>query len=359
MKNTADLALVIMAGGAGTRFWPLSTEARPKQFLRLFGERSLLQMSYDRIADLVPARRVLVLTNHRFTALVREQLPEIPAENVIGEPCRRDTAAAIALAALLCERRLGARAMAVLTSDHLIEPVDLFQKTLLSAVRAAGGTSLYTFGVQPTHPSSGYGYLQRGDRLLEDDGVEHFKLHAFCEKPDRAAAQRYLDSGAYYWNSGMFVWSTGAILAQLRRHLPDHVGRLEQAVQRDGAADFDAALERAFDPLTPISIDFGVMEKADDVRCVASTFRWSDVGGWLALEEHLERDDAENARRGRTFAVEAERNLVFCEDAGEVVALVGVEDLVVVRSGGRTLVAHRDRLEQIKRLVKTLDPELR
>jgi mannose-1-phosphate guanylyltransferase len=360
-RRKNQLAVVIMAGGVGTRFWPLSTEARPKQFLRLFGERSLLQMSHDRIADVVPPERVLVLTNKRFAALVGEQLPDLPAENIIGEPHRRDTAAAIALAALLCERRLGAGTMAVLTADHLVEPVALFQSTLRSAVKACrdGAGALYTFGVKPAYPATGFGYLQRGELVLEDDGVEHYRLGRFREKPDRATAERYLESGEYYWNSGMFVWSTSAILGELRRHLPEHLARLAPAVARDGEPDFEEALARAFEPLTPISIDFGVMEKAEDVRCVAAGFRWSDVGGWLALEELLGRDGAGNASRGRTFAVDAGHNLVYCEDAEEVVALVGVEDLVVVRAGGRTLVAHRDRAEQIKQLVKQLDPELR
>jgi mannose-1-phosphate guanylyltransferase len=360
-RREKDLAVVIMAGGAGTRFWPLSTETKPKQFLRLFGERSLLQMSYDRIFGLVPPERVLVLTNQRFVSLVREQLPDVPAGNIIGEPHRRDTAAAIALAALLCERRVGAGTMAVLTADHLIEPVELFQGTLRSAVKAAGDRAgaLYTFGVKPVYPATGFGYLQRGELVLEDDGVEHYRLRRFREKPDRATAERYLESGEYYWNSGMFVWSTAAILSELRRHLPDHMERLAPAAARDGEADFEQALARAFEPLTPISIDFGVMEKAQNVRCVASAFRWNDVGGWLALEEFLDHDDAGNACRGRPFAVNSGHNVVFCEDPEEVVALVGVEDLVVVRTGGRTLVAHRDRAEQIKQLVKKLDPDLR
>lgn len=360
----ADLTVVIMAGGAGTRFWPLSIEARPKQFLNLFGERTLIQMSRDRVADMVPPERVLVLTNARFVPLVREQLPEIPERNVIGEPLRRDTAAAVALAALLCRARFGDGAMAVLTADHLIEPAALFQRTLSSAVDAVssadGARALYTFGIRPTYPATGYGYLQRGERLADGDGIEHFRLRRFVEKPDLETARSYVSSGDYFWNSGMFVWTAGAILAELRAHLPDHLEHLEPAIAQDGGPGFDEALARAFEPLRPISVDFGVMEKAAEVRCVASAFDWSDVGGWLALEELLEHDGAGNRHRGRLFTRDAGGNLVFCEERDEAVALVGVKDLVVVRSGNRTLVVHRDHTEQVKQLVKgDLDEDLR
>jgi mannose-1-phosphate guanylyltransferase len=249
----------------------------------------------------------------------------------------------------------------VLTADHLIEPKDEFQRTLRSAVGGAmDGEALYTFGVEPGFPATGYGYLLRGERVLDDGGIEHFRLQRFVEKPDLETARGYLESGQYYWNSGMFVWSTAAILGELRAQLPRHLELLEPAVERDGEADFDAALRRAFEPLSPISIDFGVMEKAAQVRCVASRFRWSDVGGWLALEQLLEHDAADNAHRGRLFGEGASENLVFCEDRDEAVALVGVQNLVVVRSGARTLVVHRDHVERVKQLVKKgLDPDLR
>lgn len=363
MSDTGDLAVVIMAGGAGTRFWPLSTEQRPKQFLNLFGEHTLLQQSYRRVEGLVPPERVLVLTNQRFVSQVCEQLPEIPRQNIIGEPLRRDTAAAVALAALLCRRRFGNPAMAVLTSDHLIQPVDRFHLTLLSAVRAVGTSegaeALYTFGIHPSYPATGYGYLQRGEKVLTDQGIEHYELLKFREKPDRRTAERYLDSGQFLWNSGMFVWSTEAILAELAAHLPNHLEQLEPALEHDGTPAFDEALGGAFEALQPISIDFGVMEKARRVRCVASGFDWSDVGGWPALEGLLEQDATANSHRCRLFVQGAGHNLVFCEDRDEVVALVGVDDLVVVRAGNRTLVVRRDSTEQIKQLVKDLPTDLK
>ena len=357
---TPDLAVVIMAGGAGTRFWPVSVEARPKQFLDLFGRRTLLQLSHDRVAGLVDPERVLVLTSERFVALVQQQLPELPRENIIGEPERRDTAAAVALAALLCRQRFGDPVLAVLTADHLIEPVEAFQRTVLSAARAAAASpgALYTFGVAPGYPATGFGYLQRGERLRQDGEIAHYRLQRFKEKPDLETARAYVESGEYYWNSGMFVWTTAGILEQLERHLPAHLEQLAPAMAHDRTGGWRTALARAFRGLEKISIDFGVMERADDVRCVESRFEWNDVGGWLALQPYLERQ-GDNHGRGRLRAQGAGGNLVFCEDPDEVVALVGVEDLVVVRAAGRTLVVHRDRTEEIKQLVEQLEPELK
>ena len=352
-----DIVVVIMAGGAGTRFWPLSTDQKPKQFLTLFGERTLLQLSYDRVAELVPPERVLVLTSARYEGLVAEQLPQLPRQNIIGEPMRRDTAAAVALAALICQHRFGDVVMAVLTSDHLIEPVEHFQRTFLSAARSAAssGRALYTFGIPPVYPATGFGYLQRGERLSEDDGVEHFQLLRFKEKPTLERAQEYVDSGEYYWNSGMFVWTTAAILEELELQLPDHLRLLEPAMEHDGQEGWDQALERGFEPLQKESIDFGVMEHAREVRCVAVGFSWRDVGGWLALEEFLPRDGEGNAGRGEIRTRAAANNLVFCEDSDEVVALVGVDDLIVVRARGRTLITHREKTETIKELVQNLE----
>ena len=349
----SDLVVVIMAGGAGTRFWPLSTQDRPKQFLRLFGERTLLQKSYDRIVGLVEPARVLVLTGLDFVGLVREQLPELPAENVIGEPYRRDTAAAVCLAALLVRKRFGNAVIATLTSDHLNEPIDHFRATLLSAARQASSDEvLYTFGVRPTFAATGYGYLEVGEVGTVDGVIRHYPLKRFKEKPDRTTAASYVESGRFLWNSGMFVWTADAIIHQLQAHLPDHVAALARAVDHDRLATWTTMLAESFLPLRAISIDFAVMEKAPNVRCVEATFSWSDVGGWLALAEHLPADTVGNRHRGRLVTLDAHGNLVFCERADDVVMLVGVDDLVVVHAGGRILVATKERTEEIKQLVK-------
>lgn len=354
--NQSDVVVVIMAGGAGTRFWPLSTKQRPKQFLRLFGERTLLQMSFDRLKGLVPPDRILVLTNLDFVSLVREQLPELPEENVVGEPYRRDTGAAVCLAAMLAKKRYGNPVIATLTADHLIQPVDQFQRTLLSAIsRASAEPVLYTFGVQPAYPATAYGYLEVGDRIDSDGEIPHYRLKRFKEKPDLETARSYVDSGRFLWNSGMFVWQTSTILSELGANLPDHVERIAEAVKRDGTDEWEAALERAFQPLSSISIDFAVMEKAREVCCVAASFEWSDVGGWLALADHLPVDEEGNHTHAELHTLDSRGNLVFSEDESERVMLVGVDGLIVVHSGDRILVTRKERAEEIKKLVKDRD----
>ena len=355
-EEKLDLVVVIMAGGVGTRFWPLSTKEMPKQFLDLFGDRTLLQKSYDRISNLVPPERILVLTNAAFVSIVTEQLPEIPAENVIGEPARRDTAAAVGLAAFLCRKRFGNPVIVTLTADHLIEPVDLFRKTLLSAARRASeDNALYTFGIVPTYPATGYGYLERGAQIGDDGGIEHFQLLRFKEKPEPETARKYVGSGQFYWNSGMFVWTADAIIEEMEKHLPDHSKALASAVSFDQAPRWDDALREAFASIPRVSIDFAVMEKAKNVCCVASSFSWNDVGGWLALRSCLPDDEAGNCCRGQAMTLDSSGNLVFCEDTEETIMLVGVEDLVIVRAMGKTLITHKDRTEDIKKLVEEMN----
>jgi mannose-1-phosphate guanylyltransferase len=357
-EEKLNLVVVIMAGGTGTRFWPLSTEEKPKQFLDLFGNRTLLQKSYDRVSTLVPPERIMVLTNATFVSLVKEQLPEIPRKNIIGEPIKRDTAAAVCLAALLCRKRFGNPVVVTLTADHVIEPVDLFHRTLLSAVRRAAETGdLHTFGVEPTFPATAYGYLERGSEIVEDDGIQHYELLRFKEKPDLETARQYVESGKYCWNSGMFVWTADSILKALKEHLPNHVEALSAAIDFDQTNEWESALEKAFDSLHPVSIDYGLMEKAQNVCCVGASFSWHDVGGWLALENFLPEDEKGNCCRGEPLTLDATDNVVFCENPDETMVLIGVKDLVIVRSGSVTLVTHKDRAEDLKKIVEDMGKE--
>ena len=352
MSARENLVAVIMAGGIGSRFWPASTPEHPKQFLKLFGDRSLLQKSYDRIASLIPADRVLVLTQERFRGLVQSQLPDIPNENIIGEPIRRDTAAPVALSALWTHEKWGSKVLAILTSDHLIGPDADFQKALVAAGDAAMASDcLYTFGIPPNFPATGYGYLEMGDALQDKDGIAHFKLKRFVEKPDAATAQNYCDSGDYLWNSGMFVWRNDVILKEFETQLPDHLQYLQPACA-GGQTLTPENLLKAFEPLQSISVDFGIMENAQEVRCVKAPFSWSDVGGWRAMFDHMAADAEGNlTQQTKTFAHEASGNLVFSSQEGEEVGLLGVDNLVVVRSAGQTLIAHRDKVEDLKKLL--------
>ncbi len=355
MNDTSHIpiAAVIMAGGAGTRFWPVSTEERPKQFLRLFGDRSLLQMSRDRLEGIAPPEHLLVLTGERYVPLVREQLPDIPAENVIGEPVRRDTAAAAALAALMVEKRMGDAVILTVTADHLIEPVGMFRDTALSAVREAWkGGMLYTFGIAPDRPATGYGYLECGGEVLDDYGVRHREVLSFREKPDAVTAAAYLGSGRHLWNSGMFVWRASAFTDLLKGLAPDHHRLIAAAVSRDGTDGFAQALAEAFEPLDTVSVDYAVMEKAPRVRCAEARFRWSDVGGWAALRDLMDRDANGNAASCTLHSLDTSNTLVFSTDPAETVIAIGLDDLVIVRDGGRTLVTRGNRAEDVKRILR-------
>jgi mannose-1-phosphate guanylyltransferase len=352
-RTEKNVVAIIMAGGAGTRFWPLSTEAKPKQFLNLFDDRSLLQKSFDRISGLIPHHRVLILTSEAFVPLVREQLPQVPIENIIGEPVRRDTAGAVALGAVLCRKRFGNPVIITLTADHVIEAIESFHRSLLSAARFARTSgALYTFGIQPSYPATAYGYLELGQKVADDDGIEHFELRRFKEKPNLETARRYVASNGFCWNSGMFVWTAEAILHELEIHLPHHVRSLSQACESVGTDHWLQALKEGFESLEVISIDFAVMEKAREVRCVSLNFFWTDVGGWLALRDFLPSDAEGNAYRGGIATLDAADNIVFCDDPEEQVMLIGIKDLVIVRTGRNTLVVHKDRTQDIKELLR-------
>lgn len=349
--STNELFVVLMAGGSGTRLWPLSSGDRPKQLLALTGERSLIQLTVDRTRALAPPERVVILTNTRTVDAIREQLPEVPPENVVAEPVARDTSGAVALAAVLGNARFPGSTMVVLPADHIIEPEGAFHEAVRNAALGARDSeALYTFGITPTYPATGYGYLERGNEVLVEGASGHYQLKRFREKPDLVTAREFVDSGRFFWNSGMFVWRCDVIWSNIERHLPEHAKLLGPLVEKVGAADWEEALAEAFEKLPKISIDFGVMEKAADVRMVETSYNWYDVGGWPALRDFLPADGDGNAYRGSLECIDAKGNLVFCSDREETVALVGVEGLVVVRAGNTTLIMDEKRAQEVKNL---------
>ncbi len=250
---------------------------------------------------------------------------------------------------LLCRQRFGNPVMVVLPADHIVRPVPEFQKAVLSAVQASvRDGALCTFGIRPDHAATGYGYLEQGEQVSADNGCVQYRLLSIKEKPDRQTAETYLAKGSFLWNSGMFVWTTDAILAEIEQHLPAHLHHLRPLMQFDGKAEWPEALRRAFSEIPSVSIDYGVMEKASAVRIVAASFSWSDVGGWPAVDAFLEKDNHGNACRGQVRAVDAQYNWVFSEDPEEIIALVGVNDLIVVRSGKKTLIVPREQAEETR-----------
>jgi mannose-1-phosphate guanylyltransferase len=345
------LYAVIMAGGSGTRFWPASRIARPKQFLPISGGLTMIEETFRRLDGLVPPERVFVVTAESQAALVAECLPELPADNILAEPCARNTAPCVAWAAHEIARRDPNAIQVVLPADHVIQPADAFRKTLEAAAAAAVEGGLFTFGVEPDHPATGYGYIKTSAQLGLSLGEPVYAVDRFVEKPNLAKAEEFLSEGGFYWNAGIFVWSTKSILAALAKYTPE----LDAGIRRIVAGGSDLAVEYAALPSDPI--DIAIMERSDDVRLLPITYSWNDVGSWQALAEISPKDANGNAAvlgpAGKLIALDAKNNLVYAE--GErVVALVGVEGLAVVQTETATLVCPLDRAQDVKAVVDEL-----
>jgi len=347
---------VIMAGGIGTRFWPESRQAHPKQFLNVFGDATLIQNTVARLQGLVPPERCLVVTHERYVEKTKKQLPALPAENILAEPISRNTAPCIAYAAMKLQARDPDATMVVLPADHVIEDVARFHEVLEAAIdKAQAPGALVTIGINPTHPATGYGYLQFDgpDAATAPDAVpQAYPVRTFAEKPDLATAERFLDSGDFLWNSGMFIWRADTILDQMETHLP---AAYEAFVPVREVVDSDAessVLTEAFQNSPRISIDYGVMEQADEVYVVPGSFGWSDVGDWRAVYDLSEKDEHGNAIQGNVLMHDASRCLVHGDD--RLVVLVGVHDMVVVDTDDAVLVCNRESAQQVKNVVEYL-----
>ncbi|MCH5285104.1 MAG: NTP transferase domain-containing protein [Akkermansiaceae bacterium] len=355
--NNEHLYVLILAGGSGQRFWPLSRNARPKQLLDLFGSGSMLSAAVRRVAGSIPPERVFILTNALQREEVLRQAEGVPAENVIAEPTRRDTAPAVALGIGLIAARDPQACMMVLPSDALIGDDAAFSALAQDALAlAARENALITIGIRPTWPCPSYGYIERTVQL-EDPALSHtcYEVAGFREKPSREQAEQYLATGRFCWNAGIFVWSVAHVRAQLAKHAP----QLAEFVSALAAADdAPAFIAEHFPQLTPISIDFALMEKADRVLNFEATFPWDDVGSWISVGKYLPHDAAENAANTPLVAQDAAQNIVFSAASGKQVALLGVSDLIVVDSGDALLIARKSDADRIKLLTPQLPPEL-
>lgn len=349
------LHAMIMAGGGGTRFWPRSRQRRPKQFLTLSGDRSLLQQAMDRMEALAPPDRSWIITSEEYRDETSQQLPALPPDRVIGEPCRRDTAPCIGLGAALIALQDPTAVMLVTPADHVIEPMQEFRRAVQVAAQMAEEhpSALITFGIPPAYPATGYGYIQRGPQVAQRQGVSVFRVAGFREKPDADRAEQFVVSGEYFWNSGIFVWKAATVLEALREQRP----QLYDAVQRVAAAwngpQRDAVLRREYEGMERISIDYAVMEAAKDVLVVQAPYQWDDVGSWLALERMNPQDAHGNTVLGTHCGLNT-NNCVIVADAGHVVATIGVDNLLIVQDGDATLVADRREEGTVKQLVELL-----
>jgi mannose-1-phosphate guanylyltransferase len=341
-----DRWVVILAGGVGSRFWPLSTPARPKQLLPLVNDRPLLVNTVSRLAEIVPPERTLILTNASLAGPIGESVPDIPAANIVAEPKPAGTAAALAWAAREIEVRTGPDStMICVHADWAIQDDRGFRAALLSAERVAKEEqALVTVGIVPTRPDPGFGYIQPGEKT--DSGA--LEVKRFVEKPDKATAEWMVHEG-YLWNSGIFAWRVGDFLSEVRAHTPE--------VSKALATAAPAGLEAFFSAVEPISVDNGVLERSAKVRVVPGDFGWDDVGTWAALRRVKPEDAEGNVASGRAFALESSGNVVHAE--GNAVVLYGVSDLVVVTRGGLTLVTTTDRAADLKTLIDKLPPDLR
>ncbi len=363
-----DQFVIIMAGGRGERFWPLSREKTPKQLLTLLGKRSFLQQAVDRVLPLVPLRNIFIITNQAQAAAVRKQLPKLPKDNVVAEPIGRDTCAAVALGAALVGARSTSGVMAVLPADHVIPEEKKFQQVLADAFAVATRDKvIVTIGIKPTEPATGYGYIRTGAPLPPPGGgvpyaTTFFKAEQFVEKPNLATAEGYLASGQYRWNAGMFVWSYATVTEGLKEHQPEMYAASQRWVKvASQPAKLARLLAKEYPGITKISIDFALMEPAKNVVCADGAFTWDDLGAWPALARHLQPDAAGNCGVGEIIHVDAARNIVF--DARKKnrtpITLVGLADTIVVQTDDAVLIATKNEAQKIKDLVKKLGADKR
>lgn len=345
------LYVVILAGGSGERFWPLSTPQHPKQFPPLLDGQSFFQRTVERATSLVGTDRVLVATRRELLPIVEQQLPGFPRANCVLEPVGRDTAACIGLAALVIETRDPGARMLVTPSDHHISPLHAFEETVRHGLRLLDCLDgLVTLGIPPTGPETGYGYILAGETVSEHPAAR--RCRRFTEKPDRTTAERFVADGRYYWNSGIFLWRAATLLREVRRHLPEHARLLDELRPALGGAGEAEALDRLFPQMPKVSVDVGILEKADEVYMVPATFAWDDVGTWSALGRILPKDDSGNAAVGRLVARDTHDCVVY--GTTRPIATIGLRDLVVVETAEGILVCPKARAQEVKDLVRLM-----
>jgi len=372
MKAKTDIKdrfVIIMAGGRGERFWPVSREKMPKQLLALLGKRSFLQEAVDRVTPLVPAKNIFVITNEAQLPEVRKQLPKIPKQNLIAEPIGRDTCAAVTLGAALVGARSTTGVMAVLPADHVIPDEKKFQQVLADAFDlAARGQAIITIGIKPTEPATGYGYIRVGEALPPPPDVKAYKTvfhraEQFVEKPHFDRAVEYVNSGQYRWNAGMFIWSFVTVTEGLQKHQPEMYAACQRWFKvANQSAKLAKVLAKEYPDIKRISIDYALMEHAHNVIVADGAFEWDDLGSWTALARHLKADPEGNCAVADFIHVDAARNIIYdarTKDRRTPIAVVGLRDSILVQTDDTVLLAHKSQAQKVKELVKKLAEDAR
>jgi mannose-1-phosphate guanylyltransferase len=346
---------VIMAGGVGSRFWPRSRERSPKQVLEIVGSGSMIANTVARIQSLVPAEQTMIVTNKIQKDIIHKQIPTLPLQNILTEPVGRNTAPCIGLAAKWIAKQDPEAIMVILPADHIIRNPDEFLCVLKSAAAVASeNEALVTIGIKPTHPETGYGYIQFDDNAAQNLYAKNeiYRVKTFAEKPNYETAETFLKSGDFLWNSGMFIWKTKTILDEIQKHIPELSEQLNKLDSVIGTESYAATLERAYGVIRGVSIDYGVMEKAANVFVAKGDFGWSDVGSWDEVVRLTPADTDENAFRGTVFSKDSHRNYI---DAGnKVVAAIGVDDLIIVTTDDAVLICKKGHSQDVKEVVDYL-----
>ena len=367
--NPKDRFVIIMAGGRGERFWPVSREQTPKQLIKLLGDTSFLQQAVARVTPLVPMENIFVITNTVQASEVRKQLPKLPKENVVAEPIGRDTCAAVTLGAAMVGARSTTGVMAVLPADHVIPEEKKFQAVLSDCFDlAARGQAIVTIGIKPTEPATGYGYIRTGNQLPPPAGVKPyktamFKAERFVEKPNYDTAVEYVNSGHYRWNAGMFIWSFVTVTNGLEAHQPEMAAACHRWFDAaKSPAKLAKVLAKEYPDIKKVSIDYALMEKAQNVVVADGSFAWDDLGSWNALAHHVKPDAEGNCAVADFIHVDAARNIIYDARSKQLrtpICIVGLRDSIIVQTDDATLVAHKSQSQKIKELVKKLSEDAR
>lgn len=347
---------VIMAGGSGTRFWPKSTSSLPKQFLNLFGDGTMIQNTAKRIEDIIPQERIIVVTNEKYVSIVRDQLPKVPQDNIVGEPVAKNTAPCVAIAAELIRKKDPNGVMVVLPADHHITEPEKFTNILSSAVsKAESGDFLVTIGVEPSRPETGFGYIHSDSSSKEElGGNSVLTVKAFTEKPNEVVAKQFVESGDYFWNSGMFIWKAETVLKEIATQLPAMYEELEQSSVEFFGSSHNAAVNDFYYACESISIDYGIMENAQSVYVVPGDFGWNDVGSWTAVYELAKKDSQGNSVQTLNATFADTTNSLVLSSGEKMISVVGLDNVAVVETEDAILVCNLDKAQGVKEIVDQL-----